>query len=71
MEVVENGNLSEIVKEKGNNFNEEYLLDIITMVTIGVVHMHKKGIYHGDIKLENILRDQHGILKLADFGSAI
>jgi serine/threonine protein kinase len=31
--------------------------------------MHKKGIAHRDIKMENILINSHGEYKVCDFGS--
>jgi len=36
-----------------------------------VKHMHKKGIAHRDIKLENILIDDSKVLKIIDFGFSI
>ena len=35
---------------------------------LGIEHMHKKDIVHLDIKLENLLLDGQGRVKIADFG---
>lgn len=36
----------------------------------GVQHIHKKGICHRDLKLENVLLSNDFELKIADFGFA-
>ena len=37
---------------------------------IAIGHLHSKGIVHRDLKLENILVDQTGYLKIIDYGLA-
>lgn len=39
-------------------------------MTIAIGYLHMKGIVHRDLKLENILIDQEGYLKIIDFGLA-
>lgn len=36
----------------------------------GVYHLHKAGVAHRDLKLDNCVVDTNGVLKLIDFGSA-
>jgi len=37
---------------------------------MAIGYLHSKGIMHRDLKLENILVDQNGYLKLIDYGLA-
>lgn len=43
---------------------------IFKQVALSVYHLHKHGIVHRDIKDENVIVDEHGVIKLIDFGSA-
>jgi serine/threonine protein kinase len=52
------------------NLSPEKCLKIALGVLHGVYHMHNRGIYHRDIKFENILVDDENIPKLIDFGGA-
>ena len=51
----------------GNMMNEKMILRYITMVLLGLQHMHKNKVVHRDVKPENILFS-NGVIKIADFG---
>ncbi len=46
------------------------LVLIFNQVAAGLVHMHRRGIYHGDLKPSNIMVTKDGQVKLIDFGTA-
>lgn len=51
--------------------DENEVLKVATDIAEALVHSHKVGILHRDVKLENIFYDaQSGIYKLGDFGIA-
>ena len=37
----------------------------------GVTYLHSMGLAHRDLKLDNVVVNEHGIMKIIDFGSAI
>ena len=37
----------------------------------GVTYLHNMGLAHRDLKLDNVVVNEHGIMKIIDFGSAI
>ncbi len=39
-------------------------------IVLAVGELHKNGIMHRDLKLENILVDENGYLKIIDYGLA-
>jgi tRNA A-37 threonylcarbamoyl transferase component Bud32 len=49
-------------------YSEQTAKGIFKQLVSAVTHCHERGIVHRDIKLENILMDKHGIIKLIDFG---
>lgn len=50
--------------------NTKQLNRILYQTANAIAHMHLLGIVHRDIKIENILFDNKGFVKLCDFGSA-
>ncbi|MDQ3926051.1 MAG: protein kinase, partial [Actinomycetota bacterium] len=69
MEYVPGGDLGKLVEEKGP-LNEKELARIGADLASGLAHAHRKGVIHRDIKPQNILLDDYGRPKLADFGIA-
>jgi serine/threonine protein kinase len=57
--------------EQGKVLETEEVARILKQLLLAVNHMHHSGIAHKDIKLENILMDKEGRVKLIDFGFAL
>jgi len=55
--------------QNGASFSEKNILKIVTQLLQAVSYLHKKNIFHLDIKPENIIvSDKTGNIKLIDFG---
>ena len=48
----------------------DQLVLIFNHVASALVHMHRRGVYHGDLKPSNIMLSKDGAVKLIDFGTA-
>ena len=69
MELVEGKPLSRIIKEEAPlNYNR--VIDYTKQIASGLSAAHKHGIIHRDVKPHNILVNEDGIAKIADFGIA-
>ncbi|MBN2294704.1 MAG: serine/threonine protein kinase, partial [Pirellulales bacterium] len=68
MEYIERGSLAERLRQGPLSVDEA--VDIFRGVAIGLVHAHDKGVLHCDLKPANILLDQDGHPRLADFGQS-
>lgn len=69
MEYVEGRTLKSLIKRRGALTLPE-VIDIMTQLTSGIEHAHEKGIIHRDIKPQNVLILDDGLVKVADFGIA-
>ncbi|KNC47363.1 AGC/AKT protein kinase [Thecamonas trahens ATCC 50062] len=69
MEYVEGGDLVDHWKAAGK-FDEASTQFYAAEVLAGLDHLHQHGIIHRDVKLENLLLDSSGHVKICDFGLA-
>ncbi len=69
MEYIDGTTLNKYIKQKGKLSNEE-TISISLQVAKGIKAAHKKGIIHRDIKPQNIVINDNGIVKITDFGIA-
>ena len=67
MEYADNGSLLSHVVSYGS-FREEEAANIICEVMFALYFLHKEGILHRDIKLENLMLDKYNNVRLIDFG---
>ena len=68
MEYCEKGSLLDFLNRTGKVLNERETAVIFLEVLIDLLHIHNLNIVHRDLKLENILLDSYGHVRLSDFG---
>jgi serine/threonine protein kinase len=69
MPFVRGGELYKVFQSQ-KRFNEEAVKFYAAQLVIAIGYLHHKGIVHRDLKLENVLLDQGGYLKIIDYGLA-
>ena len=69
MELVEGLTLDKILARQ--NFTYEQVIYYAAQMTRALVHAHHNQVIHRDIKPHNMMIDETGLLKLADFGIAL
>jgi 5'-AMP-activated protein kinase catalytic alpha subunit len=67
MEMCPGGDLLSYVRKR-RRLPEKQSKYIYRQIVKGIAYLHENLIVHRDIKLENILLDGHGHIKIADFG---
>ena len=68
MEYVEGKSMKELIKEKKLSIEE--ILRVAIQITEGLNAAHKRHIVHRDIKSDNIMLTDEGLVKIMDFGLA-
>ncbi|OIW17500.1 hypothetical protein TanjilG_22612 [Lupinus angustifolius] len=69
LEFVPGGSISSLLGKFGA-FPEAVIRTYTKQILVGLEYLHKNGIIHRDIKGANILVDNKGCIKLADFGAS-
>ena len=70
MEYVEGKNLKDLIKKRGKLTLSE-VIDIMLQITDGMSVAHDSYIIHRDIKPQNIMILENGLVKIMDFGIAM
>ena len=66
IEYVEGGELLKYLNE--NTLQEDEARYFFKQLVEGLQFCHTNGVCHRDLKPENLLLDNHGVLKISDFG---
>lgn len=67
MELCPGGDLLNYVRKR-RKLSEKYAKFVFKQIMEGIAYVHHMGVVHRDIKLDNILLDGHGNIKIGDFG---
>ncbi|CAN8074767.1 unnamed protein product [Agarophyton chilense] len=66
MELVSGGELFDVITK--NRLSEPQVRFYFHQLVEGLHYCHRRGVFHRDLKLENILLSTEGVVKITDFG---
>ena len=69
MEYIEHGSLEDRLKT-GFPMQVDQATNLFKEIATGMMHLHRKGVFHCDLKPGNVLLDQDGHPRVADFGQS-
>ena len=69
MEYIEHGSLEDRLKT-GFPMQADQATSLFKEIATGMMHLHRKGVFHCDLKPGNVLLDQDGHPRVADFGQS-
>ncbi|XP_020535437.1 serine/threonine-protein kinase STY8 isoform X2 [Jatropha curcas] len=69
-EFMHGGSMFDFLHKQKQSFNFQSLLRVAIDVSKGMNYLHRNNIIHRDLKAANLLMDENGVVKLADFGIA-
>lgn len=67
MEYIQGRDLAYYIYQLGQEFSEDRARFHCAEVVLALRFLHRQGVVHRDVKLENIILDQHGHCKILDF----
>ncbi|HET9111365.1 MAG TPA: protein kinase [Ktedonobacterales bacterium] len=70
MEYIDGMDLRRYLKRRGGTLPIERSVEIARSVSLGLGAAHRRGIVHRDVKPQNIMVNDEGLVKLTDFGIA-
>ncbi|XP_022772603.1 serine/threonine-protein kinase STY8-like isoform X2 [Durio zibethinus] len=69
-EFMSGGSMYDLLHKQKSGFKLPFLLKVAIDVSNGMSYLHQNRIMHRDLKAANLLMDENGVVKVADFGVA-